>query len=101
MLRRPEIFADAGNQPLTVVADSWNRIHIQVPTHTSRVRVRFTPAWKLGFAVSGVLACLTLLAAWIHRKFGKYETLSTVAPEREAADAVRAVETAMASRAAQ
>jgi hypothetical protein len=101
MLRRPEIFADAGNQPLTVVADSWNRIHIQVPTHTSRVRVRFTPAWKLGFAVSGVLACLTLLAAWIHRKFGKYETLSTVAPEREAADAVRAVETAMASSAPQ
>jgi hypothetical protein len=101
MLRRPEIFADAGNQPLTVVADSWNRIHIQVPPHTSRVRVRFTPAWKLGFAVSGVLACLMLLAAWIHRKFGKYETVSTVAPEREAADAVRAVETAMASSAAQ
>jgi hypothetical protein len=78
MIRRPEISARGTGRQLPVASDSWNRIRIQVPAGTVRVRVRFSPDWTLGFLGGALLLFAALLGGWIHYRIGSSRMIGTM-----------------------
>jgi hypothetical protein len=64
MLWRPEFRGLAGGRTLSVSADEWQRIRVQVPPHSNEVRLTFHPHWEWGFAVGFLALAGAVLTAW-------------------------------------
>lgn len=56
LLWRPEYAANEGSSILSVAADRWGRVEINVPPHTKAIRVAFRPGWRYGFLVAMLAA---------------------------------------------
>ncbi|HSS97668.1 MAG TPA: hypothetical protein VLK33_11595, partial [Terriglobales bacterium] len=65
LLWKPEYRASANGNQLSVVADDWNRISVEVPPETTQVRIDYRPHWEYGYAVSFIaLICGVLIGKW-------------------------------------
>jgi hypothetical protein len=65
----PEMRAEVDGRAINTIADSWQRIAIDVPTDARKVQVRFVPEWGKGFLCATLAALAAIACGFLALRF--------------------------------